>query len=354
MSDVLERCLADLEERLEAEQERANLAAWVGFLAGGGDGRGFFTPPPRTPAPPRIDWPDVHINDAQGDYDLMLLSQFRTVSDFLAEGGGVRLNVRCNYGTGILPSLFGCEMFEMPPETHTLPTAKPLGSTEAVKAVVGRGVPDVRAGLGAKVFDCAERFLMAFERHPKVGEFVELYHPDAQGPMDVAEVVWGSGIFVAFYDEPGLVRDLLALITEAYVAFMREWYRLTGTPPHEPYTGHWRLLQKGRLMLRNDSLMNLSPGTYVEFIRDFDQRLFDAFGGEGVIHFCGRGDHYIEPMSAMRGLTGVHVSQPHLNDLETIYRHTVDKGIKLLEFGREAAEASVRAGRTLRGLVHCP
>jgi hypothetical protein len=32
------------------------------------------------------------------------------------------------------------------------------------------------------------------------------------------------------------------------------------------------------------------------------------------------------------------MSQPHLNDMETIYRNTVDKGIKLLAFSPEYAE----------------
>jgi len=353
MPDVLDKCLADLEARLDPAEERENLAAWKAFLDGNGDGEDIFTPPMRCPAPAKIDWPRVHINEAQADYGRMVLSQFRVISELLAEGTSRRLNVRCNYGTGILPSLFGCEMFEMPHETHTLPTARPLGSADAVKAVVDRGMPDLRDGLGEKVFTCAERYLAAFERHPKLAEFVELYHPDLQGPMDVAEVVWGSGIFVAFYDSPELLRDLLTLITETYIAFMREWYELTGAPPHEPYTGHWYLLQKGRLMIRNDSLMNLSPQVYVDFARDFDQRLFDEFGGEGAVHFCGRGDHYIEPMSEMRGLTGIQMSQPELNDMETIYRHTVDKGIRLLGFSREAAEASVEAGRALHGRVHC-
>ncbi len=88
----------------------------------------------------------------------------------------------------------------------------------------------------------------------------------------------------------------------------------------------------------------------MEFVRPLDQRLFDQFGGTGAVHFCGRGEHYIEAMSQMRGLTAIAMSQPHLNDMGPICRNTVDKGIKLLGFPREAAES---AGRNLRGQVHC-
>ena len=85
----------------------------------------------------------------------------------------------------------------------------------------------------------------------------------------------------------------------------------------------------------------------MEFVRPLDQRLFDEFGG-GAIHFCGRGDHFIEAMSEMDGLYGVALSQPEYNNMETIYRHTVDKKIKLLGL---AAEAVQSAGRPLRGQV---
>ncbi|MCF7838105.1 MAG: hypothetical protein K9N49_05700 [Candidatus Marinimicrobia bacterium] len=45
------------------------------------------------------------------------------------------------------------------------------------------------------------------------------------------------------------------------------------------------------------------------------------------------------------------MSQPHLNDMEIIYRHTVDRGIPLLGFSRAAALEALAAGRDLRHLV---
>jgi uroporphyrinogen-III decarboxylase len=110
-------------------------------------------------------------------------------------------------------------------------------------------------------------------------------------------------------------------------------------------------MHPGRLMLRNDSLMNLSPETYVEFVRPRDQRLFNEFGG-GAIHFCGRGDHYIEAMSEMTGLYQVDMSQPHLNDMEKIFRNTVDKGINLNGALHEPVAAARQAGRALHGRVY--
>ena len=108
---------------------------------------------------------------------------------------------------------------------------------------------------------------------------------------------------------------------------------------------------KGHIMRRTDSAMNLSPAMFDEFIRPYEQKLLDALGG-GAIHFCGRGDHYIKSMSGMRGLTGIAMSQPHLNDMEVIYRNTVDKGLALLGLNATAAANALAAGRSLHGRVH--
>ena len=349
MADLLNDCLADLQARIDEAQEQRNLEAWQGFL----ENRcvqPFFCPPRRQPAPPRVPWPAININDALEDVDLMLLRELAAVSGLLAAGGGNRLNVRCNYGTGILPSLFGCPLFVMARETDTLPAVRPLPSLDDIRRATEAGIPDLRTGLGGKVFDCAARFLEVFRKYPALGRHIAIYHPDMQGPIDAAEEIWGSGIFLAFYDEPELLRNFLEVIARTYAAFMRKWYALI--PPPNGYSTHWGLLHKGRLMIRNDSLMNLSPQIYVAFVRPLDQRLFDEFGG-GAIHFCGRGSHYIEAMSAMRGLSGIQMSQPHLNDMETIYRNTVDKGLKLLNFDTATAQAAVAAGRPLRGQVQC-
>jgi hypothetical protein len=82
--------------------------------------------------------------------------------------------------------------------------------------------------------------------------------------------------------------------------------------------------------------MNLSPDLYREYAVPYDTRLYEQFGG-GAMHFCGKGDHYIEVLSSVKGLTGVNLAQPEYNDMETINRHTVDKGIKILTIDRNCA-----------------
>ena len=350
MSQQMRRCLDDLAGRIDERQEAEYLDAWLTFLNDRWPEE-IFTPPARRAAPAKVKWPEIHINDAIEDIDLMVLSQLSGCSKVLAGGGNATLNVRCNYGTGIMAFPFGCEAFIMPHETGNLPTARPLGSRDRIRKLLhDGGVPDYHVGMSGRAFQAAERFLEVFEKYPIIGRNVWLYHPDAQGPIDIVELVWGSDMFTAFYDDPDLMRAFLEFVTETYIAFMREWFELA--PPRAEYSVHWSAMQMGQVMVRNDSLMNLSPEIYVEFVRPLDQRLFDEFG-PGAIHFCGRGDHYIEAMSRMHGLTAIAMSQPHLNDMEVIYRNTVDKKIKLINLRRETAEAARASGRRLHGQAHC-
>ncbi len=350
MNDLLHACLADLDRRIDAEVEDRLHSDWRAFV--GGDWRdGIFSPRRLRAAPPGVPWPEARVNAAFDDYDWMALQQFGMCSRSLEAGDGALLAVRCNYSTAIVPSLFGAELFMMDDETNTLPTSVPLkGRGDAIQSLLDRGVPDPRAGLGGRVFDMAERYLEFFRRYPAIGRYVSLYHPDLQGPMDVCELLWGSSLFVDTLDRPELVKALLELVTQTYLRFMEAWDALVPADP--ALSVHWAMMHAGHIMLRDDSAMNFSPRMFTEFILPYDQQLLDALGG-GAIHFCGKGDHYIARMSSLRGLTAIQMSQPECNDMETIYRHTVDKGIKLLGLQREAAELALRGGRDLHGAVHC-
>ena len=353
---MIERYLEDLEGRIEPEVEDDLLRQWMQFLEGSFQGD-IFLPRRLHSAPPNVTWPQVLVNEALESFEQMALQQLRVCSEALAKASGDLLAVRANYGTGIIPVLFGAELFIMEREMDTLPTARPLaGGSETIRRLIDQGIPDIYHALGGKTLATGQYFLTLVKRcrtciadYPKISRYVHLYHPDTQGPMDICELLWGSGLFLAVVNEPGLVKELLGLITETYIRFMKEWQQIASTPG--PYAVHWGLLHKGTIMLRDDSAMNFSPRMFEEFIEPYDQHLLDEFGG-GAAHFCGRGDHYIQRLAGMRGIYAIQLSQPEYNDLEKIFQHTVDQGVQLIGFSQEAAEGAVRRGRKLRGRVH--
>jgi uroporphyrinogen-III decarboxylase len=112
------------------------------------------------------------------------------------------------------------------------------------------------------------------------------------------------------------------------------------------------MLHRGRIMVRDDAATNLSPAMYEDFAQPCDQRLLDELGG-GAIHFCGRGDHLIARLSQLSGIYAVNTTQPALNNVETIFAHTIDRQINLLGFEQGIAARALQRGRSLRGRVHC-
>ncbi len=343
----LERFLEDVETRIDAAQEQRLEQEWLNFC----DLKctdPFFSPH-RKPIPAGTEWPRVVINWAFEDIDLMLYTQLKGVSDVLAGEVGVMLSVRANYGTGIIPSMFGAELLHLKDEADTLPGARPLANgIEGLRSIAEERKTDYTKGLVPLVFEFGQRWKEITQEYPLIRRFVSLYNPDLQGPFDLADILAGTDIYYAFYDEPELIHQALDYLTDVYLEFTAKWQKLY--PTYD--AGHsieWGFLHKGKTIVRNDAATNLSEELYREFIMPYDRRVFRALGGG--MHFCGRGDHYIGAACELDGLSCINMSQPEYNDMEKIYASTVDQG-KVI-FGLSGAEISRagRQGRTLRGLV---
>lgn len=327
--------LEDIERRIDPETENDFVKQWEDFLYDRFDGE-VFTPTRAKTSPVGCELPDININDAIDDYEIMLQSELVKVSNILASKGG-SLAVRANYGTGILTSVFGAEIFVMPRENRTLPTTRPFDDTSKIEEIIQKGIPDLNCGFGRKVFEFGELCAEVFAKYPNISKYVKVYHPDLQGPLDICELLWGGEMFYSMYDEPELVHSALNLITDTYTAFLNKWYEIF--PSNSHMNPHWTTLwHKGNIFLRCDSAMNLSPEFYDEFAAPYDRILLDRFDG-GCMHFCGRGEHFIETLCNTPKMYGINLGQPHYNDMEKIFKHSVDKGIKILGFTKKEFEA---------------
>lgn len=342
--------LEDIESRLIPEQESSILEQWRVFARGEWQ-ENFFCPVRERAVPSTLEWPDININDAIEDDELMLIDQFKQVSDTLAAGHGRLLTVRSNFGVGILPSLFGSEKFIMPYEHNTLPNVRPLpGGVRDIDRIIAEGIPDLEDGFGRDVFRVGGLYENIYDEFPRIAEYVRTDHPDSQGPMDVCELLWGSGIFTALYDSPDRVHGLLRKVTDTYKAFLGRWF--AENPVKDELHAYFGNAHLGAICVRDDSAMNIGPDMCKEFIFPYDQEVVSHFGG-GSIHFCGKGDHYVQFFSEMAGLKAINMSQPEYNDMESIYSSTVDKGITIFGLSRRAVDDAATASRPLRGLVHC-
>ena len=230
--DLLNRYMEDIESRIQPE-EQSIWAAWMEF-AQGACKSSPFVPPARTPRPSAIEWMPIAINDAIENEESMLLSQLSFLNEQLRTANGLPLHIRANYGVGNLPSMFGAERFLMPPETNTLPNVRPLpGGLAAIEKLVEAPLPAPTAGNGRAIAAIGQKFMALRAQYPKFARYVIIDHPDLQGPMDVCELLVGSGLFYALYDEPALIHALLAKITAQYQRAMEFWLSIVPNAPED-------------------------------------------------------------------------------------------------------------------------
>lgn len=319
--------LEDIERRLDEREETAIYDAWKTFALGKWEKGNCFEPPKRTPKESGILWKHVNINDAVADEDLMILSQLERCHAALCSGGNTMMNMRPNYGVGIISSMFGAKKFIMPYEMDTLPNVYALeNGEEAIQRLVDSPAPTLMEGYGKHVFSIGEKFAEIRRKYPKISKCVRFDNPDAQGPIDNCELLWGSDMFYAFYDDPELLHALLERVTETIGRFIRKWQQYI--PDEDGLVSYFGRLAKGSIVIRNDSAMNLSPELFAEFIQPYDTKLLAELGG-GAVHFCGTGDHFVSLLAKTPLLSSVDMSQPHLNDMEKILSALPDQGINL-------------------------
>ena len=347
LSEYTINLLNDIENRISPDVEDDYIREWHNFWAGKCD-EVIFAPNRRSKSPSSVALKDININDALSDYELMLDMQLAGITKALASGKGP-LTMRANYGTGIMTSLFGAEIFVMPRSQNTLPTTRSFNNTDKIQSVIESGIPSLDTGFGKNVFEFGEMCLEIFEKYPKISKYVYMYHPDTQGPLDITELLWGSEMFYSMYDEPEMVHELIQLITDTYTRFLDKWFLLYPNKPD--LNAHWGILMKGNICLRNDSAMNLSPDFYREFAFKYDKYLLDYYSG-GIVHFCGRGDHYIDILSAAENLTGINLSQPHLNDMDKIYSSAFGKGKKILALRGDACDEYAARPDAVKGMIY--
>lgn len=321
----LDRYLEDLEKRLIPDQEEAVLAAWEEWQNHTRSEDKIFRGLERVPSLSKLEWPNYCINEALEDEDKMILREFYSVNRKLESGEGYRLHVRPNYGVVNIPTMYGMKVFIMDDKFDTLPTVIPDKEGRIYDWLKDGNRPDMYEGNGKIIFQIIERFADIFRNYPKIGKYVHMNHPDLQGPMDNCELIRGSELFFDLYDSPEDVHMLLESVTNLMESITDSINNIL--PSRDGTCGYFDHFENGGIVIRDDSAMNLSPEMYHDFIAPYDERLLKKYGG--IVHFCGKGDHYIEQLARLEGLRGINMSQPHLNDMEIIFHETIDRGINL-------------------------
>jgi len=198
------------------------------------------------------------------------------------------------YGTDVVASAFGCAWRE--PE---LPTEDPVAygtCIDTVQDIAKLKMPDfTKAGLMPRVLETID-YAVASSDLP-VGI------TDANSPLSTAAKMCGyDKFFVWMYEEPQAIHDLMRIVTDTFIAWVREQKKHIGEPLNQSngLMGVWAPEGLG-VWLSDDDLVSISAEHYREFVVPQYNRIFETFGG-GNVHFCGNGLHQVDNILSIKNI----------------------------------------------------
>jgi uroporphyrinogen-III decarboxylase len=138
------------------------------------------------------------------------------------------------------------------------------------------------------------------------GALIQL--PDIQSPLDIAALIWDkTDFFMALYDEPQAVKDLIAMCYELLKEFLDLWFKAFGKEFIAHYPDYY--MPYG-ITLSEDEIGSISFEQFMEFSYPHLCKLSEHFGGRIGIHCCANAKHQWEAIKSIQGLVMLNLVQP--------------------------------------------
>jgi hypothetical protein len=234
------------------------------------------------------------------------------------------LTIRANFGTVIIASLFGANVEQV---EENPPWVRSFRTVEEFRAAVDRDPVDFSQGWCPRVVQRYQFYRHALQAYPELASLVRLTLPDLEGPLSTAELLRGSQIYVDFYNDPDLLAKALNAIARAQIGFARHLSSFVNDD-QDGFSHQHAMVICGRILVRDDSAINISPATYRRQVAPYDEMVLSELGGGGV-HSCGKMEHNVDEFFALPSIRCLDVGQPWLNDIDAIYAKAKQRKIAL-------------------------
>jgi hypothetical protein len=223
--------------------------------------------------------------------------------------------IRANYGTVVIASMFGAPVEQVgdnPPWIrHENDVEVPLEN------VLDYDPLDFSQGRCPRVVERCQFYHSVLSDYPELKRYIQVVLPDLQGPFDSLELVVGSNLFAELYTEEDLIHQALQAMATAQIGFAQhlEPYLSDGS---DRFSYQHATMIKGRILLRNDTVIMMLPEMYCRLVAPHDERVLRELGGGGV-HSCGQVDAHLPAFLELPSLRCLDLGQPELNDVDTLY-----------------------------------
>lgn len=236
------------------------------------------------------------------------------------------LTVRANFGTVVIASMYGApvrQVGENPPWiVHTDDHAILL------EDVLQHDPLDLARGWAPRVIETMQAFHEILSQVPELRDSIRIVLPDLQGPFDTLELIIGSGVYGDMVEEEDKVDAALDAISKTQVAMARHLESLVTDGP-DGYCHQHAVPLRGRILLREDSVLMMSPSMYRDQVSPHDDRVLGALGGGGI-HSCGKLSGHASAFLDLLHIQSLDLGQPEMNDLGAIHTLAHEKCVPLI------------------------
>ena len=236
------------------------------------------------------------------------------------------LTIRANFGTVVIASMFGAKIEQV---EDNPPWVRHFETIEEFQAALDRDPLDFSQGWCPRVVDRYRFYRDTLATYPEIASLVRLVLPDLQGPLDTAELLRGSEIYVDLCCNPEVVQRALDSIARAQIGFAQHLLSHINDGP-EGFGHQHAQPTRGRILIRDDSAIMISPAMYRRHVASYDEMVLSALG-TGGIHACGKCEHLIDEIFALPSVRCVDLGQPELNDIDAIYAKAKPRKIPLVQ-----------------------
>lgn len=267
----------------------------------------------------------------------------RTVWDWPTDGIPT---VRPNYGVVFVPSVAG-QSFLLQEEQMPWP-GEPLDQ-DAIRAIRTVSIAD------ADLMQRAEAF---YALHRDSGELQSVaYHPDTEGVLDIAHMLWGDEIFCDFIDPSRRewLNELLDICLDLYVRVSKHIKTLLHEPLNTMIHGHGTAqgvyFPSAGVRTSDDAAILFSPSSIDEVVIPTIERSVEPFGG-AFVHFCGRCEYFFAQLCRSPWIRAIDL-QPGMHDIAWLLERCAETGTVLYSrVEGKAGESWEHYVRRIAGLVH--
>ena len=152
--------------------------------------------------------------------------------------------------------------------------------------------------------------------------------PDLQGPLDTAELLRGSEIYVDICNDLELLAKALGHDGSGAIGFARHLLSYTSDGP-EGFGRQHATVIRGQILIRDDSAIMISPAMYRRHVAPYDEMVLGGLGGGGI-HACGKMEHNADEFFALPSICCLDFGQPELNNVDAIYAKAQQRKIAMI------------------------